>query len=94
MGLSVGFLLGVLGTRRETRTYALMRTLGVSGFGLFCSVLIEQMLMPVLAALLVGLVLMRPLPALIFIICYLVGCIFAVIRPVTGSPTKLFREHE
>jgi hypothetical protein len=94
MGLSVGFLLGVLGTRRETRTYALMRTLGVSGFGLFFSVLIEQMFMSVLAALLVGLVLLQPLPALIFLLCYLVGCIFAVIRPVTGSPTKLFREHE
>ena len=94
LGLSVGFLLGVLGTRRETRTYALMRTLGVSGFGLFFSVLIEQMFMPVLAALLVGLVLLQPLPALIFLLCYLVGCIFAVIRPVTGSPTKLFREHE
>ena len=94
MGLSVGFLLGVLGTRRETRTYALMRTLGVSGLGLFCSVLIEQMFMPVLAALIVGLILMRPMPALIFLGCYLFGCIFAVIRPVTGSPTKLFREHE
>lgn len=94
LGLTVGFLLGVLGTRRETRTYALMRTLGVSGFGLFCSVLIEQMIMPVLAALIVGAVLMRLLPALIFLACYLVGCIFAVIRPVTGSPTKLFREQE
>ncbi len=92
--LSVGFLIGILGTRRETRTYALMRTLGVSGFGLFYSVLIEQMIMPVLAALLVGAVLMRPLPALIFLACYLVGCIFAVIRPVTSSPTKLFREQE
>lgn len=94
LGLSVGFLLGVLGTRRETRMYALMRTLGVSGLGLFCSVLIEQMFMPVLAALIVGLILMRPMPALIFLGCYLFGCIFAVIRPVTGSPTKLFREHE
>lgn len=94
MGLSVGFLLGVLGTRRETRTYALMRTLGVSGFSLFFSVLIEQMFSPVLAALIVGAILMRPLPALIFLVCYLVGCILAAIRPVTGSPTKLFREHE
>ena len=94
VGLSVGFLLGVLGTRREIRTYALMRTLGVSGFGLFCSVLLEQMFMPVLAALIIGAVLMRPLPALIFLACYLVGCIFAVIRPVTGSPTKLFRDQE
>ena len=47
-----------------------------------------------LAALLIGAVLMRPLPALIFLACNLVGCIFAVIRPVTGSPTKLFREQE
>ena len=94
VGLSVGFLLGVLGTRREIRTYALMRTLGVSGFGLFCTVLIEQMFMPVLAALIVGAVLMRAQPALIFLACYLVGCIFAVIRPVTGSPTKLFRDQE
>ena len=94
MGLSVGFLLGVLGTRRETRTYALMRSLGISRFRLFCSVLIEQMFMPVLAAAIVGSVLKRPLPALVFVACYLVGCIFAVIRPVTGSPTKLFREQE
>lgn len=94
MGLCVGFLLGVLGTRKETRTYALMRSLGVSKGKLFCSVLIEQLLMPLLAAGIVALILKQPLPALIFVSCHFVGCVFAVLRPVNGSPTKLFREQE
>ena len=94
MTLCVGFTLGILGTRRETRTYALMRSLGVGRFRLLCSVLAEQMLMPLLAAGVVAAILARPLPALLFAACHFVGCVFSVLRPVTVAPTKLFREQE
>ncbi len=94
MTLCVGFTLGILGTRRELKTYALMRSLGVGRFRLFASVLAEQMLMPLLAAGVTAAVLGRPLPALLFAACHFVGCVFAVLRPVAVSPTKLFREQE
>ncbi|MBR4907267.1 MAG: hypothetical protein IKZ44_10520 [Clostridia bacterium] len=94
LGLGAGFLLGLLGTRGEVRTYALMRTLGMNGFGLFCSVMIEQLLAPLLAAAVVGLVFKRPAPTLIFFGCHLVGCALAVLRPVSVSPTRLLRDQE
>ncbi len=94
LGLGAGFLLGLLGTRGEVRIYALMRTLGMNGFGLFCSVMIEQLFAPLLAAAVIGFVFKRPLPTLIFFGCHLVGCALAVLRPVSVSPTRLLREQE
>ena len=94
LGLGAGFLLGLLGTRGEIRTYALMRTLGMSGFRLFCTVMFEQILLPLLAAGIVALIFRRPLPALVFFGCHLVGCALAILRPVSAPPTRLLRDQE
>lgn len=94
LGLGAGFLMGLLGTRGEVRTYALMRTLGMSGGALFCTVLIEQLLLPLLATALVGVILHRPLPALIFFGCHLAGCVLAVLRPVMAPPTRLLHDQD
>ena len=94
LGLGAGFLLGLLGTRGEVRTYALMRTLGKSGASLFFSVLAEQLLAPFAAALIVGAALLRPIPAMLFFGCHLVGCVLAVLRPVTAPPTRLLHDQD
>ena len=94
LGLGAGFLMGLLGTRGEVRTYALMRTLGMSGGALFCTVLIEQLLLPLLATALVGVILHRPLPALIFFGCHFAGCVLAVLRPAMAPPTRLLHDQD
>ncbi len=94
LGLGAGFLLGLLGTRGEVRTHALMRTLGMSGLTLFFSVLFEQLILPLLASALVGAILRRPIPALLFFGCHVLGCILAVLRPVTAPPTRLLHDQD
>ena len=92
LGLGAGFLLGLLGTRGEIRTYALMRTLGMSGVKLFFTVLFEQLLLPLAASVTVGAAMQKPLPALLFFCCQLFGCLFAVIKPVSAPPTRLLHD--
>lgn len=93
LGLGAGFFLGLLATRSETRTYALMRTLGIGRLRLFSTILLEQMFLPLLASVLVGLQ-QQPLPAAILLLCHLAGSIFATARPATAPPTKLLRDQE
>ena len=94
LSLAVGFFLGFLSVRGETRTYALMRTLGIGAGRLTGMVLLEQLLLPAAGALAVGLIMGQPLPALVYFACHAVGCLLAVLRPALAAPTKLLRVQE
>lgn len=92
--LAAGFMIGFLSVRGETRTYALMRTLGVRGPHLIGMVLGEQVLLPALSALVIGILTRQPLTALLYFACHLIGCFLAVLRPALATPTKLLRVQE
>lgn len=94
LSLAAGFMIGFVSVRGETRTYALMRTLGVSGPKLVLQVLGEQVLLPAIGIFLVGLLMKQPAAALIYFACHLVGCTLAVLRPALAAPTKLLRVQE
>ncbi len=94
VSLGVGFLVSILATRSERRTYALMRTLGMTRSRLFCSIVREQLLLPLLAAGISALTAGKPLPALGYLISHTIGCCIAVIRSVRVPPTAILREQE
>lgn len=94
LGLGVGFLISFLATRGERRTYALMRTLGMTRGKLFGSILREQLTLSVLAVAAVALLTGNPGPAAIYLGCYTVGCTAAVVRSVQVPPTAILREQE
>ena len=94
LSLGAGFLLGFLATRGEARTYALMRTLGLTRGRLFALVMAEQLILPALAALVLGLALGQPGPAALFLLCHALGCALAVLRSVRVSPAAILREQE
>ena len=94
VSLGVGFLVSILATRSERRTYALMRTLGMTRGRLFGSILREQLLLPFLAAALTALAMQKPTPALVYLIFHTIGCCIAVIRSVRVPPTAILREQE
>ena len=92
LSLAVGFFMGFLSVRGETRNYALMRTLGLGKGRLACQALLEQLLLPALGALLVGLIMKQALPALVYFACHSLGCLLAVIKPALAKPTRLLRD--
>ncbi|MBQ4424437.1 MAG: hypothetical protein II882_01715 [Lachnospiraceae bacterium] len=92
LSLAIGFLIGFVSVRGETRTYALMRTLGVSGVKLVIMVLAEQVLLPAAGVAAVGWLLGQTLTALFYFGCHLIGCTLAVLRPALAPPTKLLRD--
>jgi len=94
LSLGAGFLVGFLATRGEMRTYALMRSIGVTRRQLFFGVLAEQMLLPLLAALAVSAAMRQPVFALVFLICHAVGCGLATARSVLVAPSAILREQE
>lgn len=94
LSLGVGFLISFLATRGESVTYALMRTLGMTKGRLFASILREQMLLTVLAALAAALITKRFQPAMWYLLCHGIGCCIAVIRSVRVAPTAILREQE
>jgi hypothetical protein len=94
LSLGAGFLLGFLATRGEARTYALMRTLGLTRRRLFALVMAEQLVLPALAALVIAAALRRPGPAGLFLLCHAVGCALAVLRSVRVAPSAILREQE
>ena len=94
MALGTGFLVSFLGTRGETRTYALMRTVGLTRDRLFLSVLWEQTVLPLVGAFVVGMYMGQWLPAAFYIVCNTVGCCGAVIPAVRVAPTAILREQE
>lgn len=94
LSLGAGFLVGVLATRGEARTYALMRTVGLTRGKLFCTVLLQQMLLPVLASGAAAVILRQPLPAAGFLLCLAVGCALAIGRSVRIAPSAILRSQE
>ncbi len=94
LGLGVGFLSSFLATRGERRTYALMRTLGMTKGKLFASIVREQMLLPLFIVLLISLLTGEFLPALFYLLCNTIGCCAAVVRSVRVPPTAILREQE
>ncbi|MBQ4424206.1 MAG: hypothetical protein II882_00505 [Lachnospiraceae bacterium] len=94
LSLAVGFLMGFLAVRGETKTYALMRTLGMGPVRLAGTVLLEQLLLPALGSLAVGLLTKQLQPALLYFGCHCIGCLLAVLRPALAAPTKLLRVQE
>ncbi len=94
LSLLTGLLTGYLTVRGETKTYALRRTLGVGAGRLILMVLSEQLLLPAVGALAVGLILGQLRPALIYFVCHAAGCLLAVLRPALTAPTKLLRVQE
>ena len=94
LSLLTGLLTGYLTVRGETKTYALRRTLGVGAGRLILMVLSEQLLLPAVGALAVGLILGQLRPALIYFVCHAAGCLLAVLRPALTAPTKLLHVQE
>ena len=94
VSLGVGFLVSVLPTRSERRTYALMRTLGMTRGRLFGSILREQLLLPTTAAVFCAIAAGKPLSALSYLIFHTIGCCIAVVRSVRVPPTAILREQE
>lgn len=94
LGLGVGFLISFLYTRNERKTYALMRTLGMTRGKLFGSILREQLVL-VAAAVLAALAITREiLPTAVYFTCYTVGCGACIIRAIRVPPTAILREQE
>lgn len=94
LGLGVGFLISFLFTRNESRTYALMRTQGMTQGLLFLSILREQLLLVALAALLALCVTREIGPTAVYFGCYSVGCTACVIRAIRVPPTAILRDQE
>ena len=94
VSLGVGFLVSFLSTRGESRTYALMRSLGMTRGRLFGSILREQVLLTVLAAGVTLLVTAQIFPVACYILCHSIGCCIAIIRSIRVSPTTILREQE
>ena len=94
LGLGVGFLISFLATRGEQRTYALMRTLGMTRVKLFLSVLREQMILVALSVVLVALLTKNYIPGISYFVCHAVGCCCAVVKSVHVPPTAILREQE
>lgn len=94
LGFGAGLLLGYLGTRGETRNYALMRTLGITPVKLSVTVLLEQQLLPLGACVAVALITGQWGQAALMFICGLVGCIIAALKQILIPPTRLLTAQE
>lgn len=94
LGLGVGFLISFLATRNESRAYALMRTLGMTRGKLFFSILREQLLLVLLAALGALAITREPIPTVIYFIFYSIGCVVSVIKSIQVPPTAILRQQE
>ena len=92
--LAAGFLMGLIATRSERNTYALMRSVGMTKKRLFGSALLGQLLLPFAACVGTGAAFLAPLPALGIFLLYALGCTAAVLRAASVSPTELLREQE
>lgn len=94
LGLALGFLVSFLATRSERLSYALMRTLGLTRGKLFCSILLEQTLLPMAAVAVIGIAMRNPAPALGYLVCHCIGCAIASVRAVAQRPTAILRNQE
>lgn len=94
LGFGMGFLISFLATRGEKRTYALMRTIGLTRGKLLVSILLEQTLLPLLAAVVIGTAMANLLPSLLYLLCHCTGCAAVAVRAVRVPPTAILREQE
>lgn len=94
LALGLGFLISFLFTRNERKTYALMRTVGMTRGRLFWSVIREQLILVGAASLAMLCVTRRPVQTLAYFVCYAIGCMVCVIRAIRISPTAILREQE
>jgi hypothetical protein len=94
LGLGVGFLISFLFTRSERRTYALMRTLGMTRWRLFGSILREQLILVAVAVLVATVLTREIIPGAVYFLCYGVGCTACIFRAIHVPPTAILREQE
>lgn len=94
LGLGVGFLISFLFTRSERRTYALMRTLGMTRWRLFGSILREQLLLVAIAVLAATVLTREVIPGGGYFLCYSIGCAACIFRAICVPPTAILRDQE
>ena len=94
LGLGVGFLISFLFTRSERRTYALMRTLGMTRWRLFGSILREQLLLVAIAVLAATVLTREVIPGGGYFLCYSIGCAACIFRAIRVPPTAILRDQE
>ena len=94
LGLGVGFLISFLFTRSERRTYALMRTMGMTRWRLFGSILREQLLLVLLAVGAAVTLNGELLQGAVYFIFYAVGCTACIFRAIRVPPTAILRDQE
>lgn len=94
LGLGVGFLASFLSTRNENKTYALMRTLGMNSKKLFWSILREQMVLAVAAAVIALSISRAWVSIAVYLVCYMIGCVACVTKTIKVRPTAILREQE
>ena len=94
LGLGVGFLISFLFTRSERRTYALMRTLGMTRWRRFGSILREQLLLVAIAVLAATVLTREVIPGGGYFLCYSIGCAACIFRAIRVPPTAILRDQE
>lgn len=94
LGLGVGFLASFLSTRNESKTYALMRTLGMNSKKLFWSILREQLVLAVVAAVIALAFSGAWVSIAVYLVCYIIGCVACVTKTIKVTPTAILREQE
>lgn len=94
LSLAAGFLVCFLATRGEARTYALMRTLGMTRWRLLGSVLVEQLVIPLVTSAVVGAAVGRPGPAAVSFAFHTLGSAVAAVRSVRVPPNAILRNQE
>lgn len=94
LGLGVGFLISFLFTSSERKTYALMRTLGMTRWRLFGSILREQLILVAVAVLAATVLTREIIPGAVYFLCYGVGCAACIFRAIRVPPTAILREQE
>ena len=94
LSLGAGFLICFLATRGEGKSYALMRTLGMTQGRMLGSVMLEQLLIPLLISAAVGAALGRPGPAAVSLGFHALGALAAAVKHVCVSPNAILRSQE
>ncbi len=94
LSLGVGFLISFLSTRNETKTYALMRTLGMNKTKLLLSVITEQLTVAIVAAAISLFVYRAIASVLIYLVCYFVGVLVCTAKTVRVSQAAILKEQE